>query len=302
MIFKIEKEGLEMFNISKNDINLFTKRMITTFILLPIGFFVVFSKFLNGLPLFIFITIINLLILFEIHSLLNNRKFHFYLWPSSIASTFNIINFYLYGLGIYDIGYLFIISILIVMIYLIFIVGIESFTGYFEKSMENIAISFYSFMLVNFSFPLAGIIKMSDITGWKLAIVLLIVFISDAGGLFIGKLFGKHKTLTSSSPSKSIEGYIGEYIFGLSTAIILFFVQKWIYVSTNLNFTQFMIIANAIIISGMIGDLGESTLKRWAQCKDSSDLLPGHGGIFDRFDSLSYALPVYYALLKLFGY
>jgi phosphatidate cytidylyltransferase len=62
------------------------------------------------------------------------------------------------------------------------------------------------------------------------------------------------------------------------------------------------VIALVCIVASIIGDLGESTLKRWAKTKDSSDILPGHGGFFDRFDSIIYTAPAFYVVMKLFGY
>ncbi len=116
----------------------------------------------------------------------------------------------------------------------------------------------------------------------------------DIGAYFIGKKYGKHKLAKTISPNKSIEGAIG----GILVTIIYFMVLK----SFNLTIylvNYFDVIKFAIILSivGIMGDLLESWFKRVAGVKDSGHLLPGHGGVFDRIDSLLAVVPVAFVLL-----
>ena len=113
---------------------------------------------------------------------------------------------------------------------------------------------------------------------------LLIAIMSDVGGLIIGKWF-KGKKLTKISPNKTISGSIGSFIFSL--VLIPFFIT---YFETYSIFT-IILITIIISLTSQLGDLLISYLKRKAKVKNTSDLLPGHGGILDRIDGIIFAIP-----------
>jgi phosphatidate cytidylyltransferase len=113
----------------------------------------------------------------------------------------------------------------------------------------------------------------------------LVAILSDIGGLVCGKIF-KGKKLTKISPNKTISGSIGSFIF--STLLIPFFYKSQID-ETLLNL--FLITITISLIS-QLGDLFISFLKRKAKVKDTSDLLPGHGGVLDRIDGIIFAIPL----------
>ena len=114
---------------------------------------------------------------------------------------------------------------------------------------------------------------------------ILISVASDIGGLVIGKLF-KGKKLSKISPNKTMSGSIGSFIFSL--LLIPFFINEILQ-----NQTLLLIVLTLIIsFTSQIGDLMISLLKRKAKVKDTSDLLPGHGGFLDRVDGIILALPV----------
>jgi phosphatidate cytidylyltransferase len=125
-----------------------------------------------------------------------------------------------------------------------------------------------------------------------------VTWATDTGAYAFGRMFGKHKLIPAVSPAKTVEGAIG----GLLVAIL----GAWIYAQFLLKpFAQLglspigiVIFGIAIGVFGQLGDLAESLLKRDAGVKDSSRLLPGHGGILDRFDSLLFVLPVAFLLLS----
>ncbi|MGB5947284.1 phosphatidate cytidylyltransferase [Paenisporosarcina sp.] len=120
---------------------------------------------------------------------------------------------------------------------------------------------------------------------------LLIVWTTDSGAYFTGKKFGKKKLWPEISPNKTIEGFIG----GVTTAIIFAIVYQWI---SPISSSYLILIVVTIIASifGQVGDLVESALKRHYKVKDSGNILPGHGGILDRFDSLLFVLPLLHFL------
>ena len=120
---------------------------------------------------------------------------------------------------------------------------------------------------------------------------LLIVWTTDSGAYFIGRKLGKRKLWPEISPNKTVEGFIG----GIVAAVVLAIVMQLIYPIAS---SWWMLIVISIIASifGQLGDLVESAIKRHYGVKDSGKLLPGHGGILDRFDSLIFVLPLLHFL------
>ena len=113
----------------------------------------------------------------------------------------------------------------------------------------------------------------------------IVAILSDIGGLVCGKIF-KGKKLTKISPNKTISGSIGSFMF--STFLIPFFYKSQI----DQTLVNFFIITIIISLTSQLGDLFISLLKRKAKVKDTSDLLPGHGGVLDRIDGIIFAIPL----------
>ena len=113
----------------------------------------------------------------------------------------------------------------------------------------------------------------------------LVAILSDIGGLVCGKIF-KGKKLTKVSPNKTISGSIGSFMF--SILMIPFFYK----VQIDQSLVNFFLITIIISLTSQLGDLFISLLKRKAKVKDTSDLLPGHGGVLDRIDGIIFAIPL----------
>ncbi|MBA3579418.1 MAG: phosphatidate cytidylyltransferase [Gemmatimonadaceae bacterium] len=132
-----------------------------------------------------------------------------------------------------------------------------------------------------------------------LALPLVITWLTDIGAYLIGRSFGKRKLMPSVSPGKTIAGSVAGLVFAV--------VGAWLYVEfllqpyAHLSMRPLAVIAFGVLISvaAQTGDLAESLLKREAGVKNSSGLIPGHGGVLDRVDSLLFALPAAYLLLDL---
>ena len=129
---------------------------------------------------------------------------------------------------------------------------------------------------------------------------LCIVFLGDTGAYLVGIMFGKTKLFEAVSPKKTVEGAIGGVLFSVATAAIaltltesgdqhLFTISSW----------QLLLCALSVSFVAQAGDLVESLIKRAAHVKDSGTLIPGHGGMMDRLDSVYLAAPVYYWFIKL---
>ena len=134
--------------------------------------------------------------------------------------------------------------------------------------------------------------------GWEYLLLLAIAtFGSDTGAYFTGMAIGKHKSIPRLSPKKTIEGSIGGIILGSVLGLIFAYftgilAKHWIIVPAVIVMT----------LTGQIGDLIFSAIKRYFEVKDYSKLLPGHGGILDRFDSVIFTAPIiYYLALYLIG-
>lgn len=125
--------------------------------------------------------------------------------------------------------------------------------------------------------------------GWTVISIIVSIWICDTAAYFGGLSMGKHKLFPRVSPKKSWEGAAWGFAGALATMIL--FQQ---YALPYLTLTQAAVMGIIIGVFGQIGDLIESLLKRDAGVKDSSDLLPGHGGVLDRFDSLIYLSPILY--------
>lgn len=122
---------------------------------------------------------------------------------------------------------------------------------------------------------------------WLIMIVVLIVAFADIGAYFSGRAFGKHKLATNVSPKKTWEGLVGGVVANLIFVALLLLA---------LNVDQWPMLLGLVMITvlaSVLGDLLESMVKRHRGIKDSGNILPGHGGILDRLDSLTAALPVF---------
>lgn len=125
--------------------------------------------------------------------------------------------------------------------------------------------------------------------------VLFVVWATDTGAYFIGKAIGKNKLWPEISPNKTIEGAVGGVILATAVGVIFHFVNPF-------SYSVWSVLSIAVLISvfGQIGDLVESAYKRHFGVKDSGNILPGHGGILDRFDSLLFVFPMLYFVLHFF--
>tara|TARA_B110000008_G_C16782621_1_gene489337 strand:- start:446 stop:865 length:420 start_codon:yes stop_codon:yes gene_type:complete len=128
-----------------------------------------------------------------------------------------------------------------------------------------------------------------------LLIVILMIWFADIGAYFSGKRFGRIKIAKNISPGKTLEGFFG----GLLSNIIFI---SFLHIYGFLNIFYGLLLAFLITILSLYGDIYESFLKRMAKMKDSSNLIPGHGGFLDRMDSFCSTIPILYFLLRAFGY
>jgi len=136
-------------------------------------------------------------------------------------------------------------------------------------------------------------IKQGPLGNWQIMAVMVLVWGADVGAYFSGRAFGKRKLAPKVSPGKSWEGVYGGLALSLVITTVVGFVRDW----TVAQLLMGLFGAALIVFVSVVGDLTESMFKRQSGIKDSSNLLPGHGGVLDRIDSLTAAIPIFAVLL-----
>ena len=177
------------------------------------------------------------------------------------------------------------------LIFWLFIVPIDIF---YKKISSNPAIKvFYGLFLIT---PMLLSTMSIFVTNKNiLLVILLMIWLADIGAYFSGKRFGRIKIAKNISPGKTLEGFLGGF---LSNVIFISFL----YIYGFLNVFDGMLLAVLVTSLSLFGDIYESFLKRMAKMKDSSNLIPGHGGFLDRMDSFCPTIPILYFMLRAFEY
>lgn len=148
-------------------------------------------------------------------------------------------------------------------------------------------------IFIGLSFNLIIIMRNLDLN--YIIYLLLITTITDTFALFTGMLIGKHKLCPKISPKKTIEGLVGGVVMGTFVATCFFHTV----ISANIDITSLVLVSAALCLVGQVGDLVFSSIKRYYNVKDFSNLIPGHGGILDRFDSLIFVALAFIVLLEI---
>ncbi len=163
-----------------------------------------------------------------------------------------------------------------------------------ENPINNWAYYFLGQIYVALPFSLLNyIIFIQGYQPWLLLALFITLWVNDTGAYVTGMLFGKHKMFERVSPKKTWEGFAGGAVFAL---ILGYVFSRFI---PDISLWQWLVFTQLVVIFGTLGDLSESLLKRTEKVKDAGKLIPGHGGILDRFDSMLLAAPVILIYLNL---
>ncbi len=181
------------------------------------------------------------------------------------------------------------------LIYGLYIVLVFILELYRQKSnpVNNLAYFIFGQFYVALPFSLLNFILYFE--GWQpllLLSVFITIWINDTGAYLVGVNFGKHRLFERVSPKKSWEGFFGgAAVAMLSGYVFSLFIPQ-------ISLVNWLIFSEIIVIFGTFGDLIESLLKRTVNVKDSGNIIPGHGGLLDRFDSMLLAAPVVFIFLS----
>ncbi|MCP2619939.1 phosphatidate cytidylyltransferase [Candidatus Aminicenantes bacterium AC-334-K16] len=260
------------------------KRLPTALVLLAIIFVTI--QFAPAWLFFIILQIIVIAALMEFYGLCHRRavlpqRFIGLAAALVLGSTFYFPQFHL------DIA-LFIILVMVGFYYLLISNSVEKVVLF----PQSIALTFFGVLYISFTLNFAFPIRQTY-GPYIIYFLFAVIFIGDTGAYFIGKMWGRRPLAPIASPKKTWEGSLGGVITACLGGVL---VQQLLWPS--LGWTKALVFAFFINLLAQISDPVESLFKRAVGVKDSSNLLPGHGGFLDRVDSLIFALPFFYFLVR----
>lgn len=247
--------------------------------------------YLGGYFFLTLITAIGLISFYEFSLMVRSKNVSPNLLLGLLSVLVIVVNEYLSFLSVHWIILLIVASLSIAELFrnkesAIFNLATALFGVFYLGLFSSTLISIREFYFNSGEYLQGGLIVISMLAG---------IWICDSAAYYVGTAFGKHKLFPRVSPNKSWEGALAGFIFALLTLI----VAKYIFLEF-LSWKTVLSIGLIIGIFGQIGDLIESLIKRDAGVKDSSNFIPGHGGVFDRFDSLLFSAPFILIILKIF--
>ena len=257
----------------------FSKRTLTALIYASIF---IFSLYINEYVFATLIGIIYLLCFYEYLILFNSKK-NYYLIGGQLIIGLLLFSIYYFNTVSIHINYIeIVITCVVFLVNILLLLNKSNFlTTHFRKHLFGYIYTLFPFIIFLQLAYFKSIFNPNIIMG-----IVLLVWCNDSFSYIFGSIFGKHKLFKSISPKKTWEGSIGG---GICT--LLFATAIPFYLDNPFTNIDWWIIAFIIVVFGGYGDLIQSSMKRQQNTKDSSNLLPGHGGLLDRFDALIYSTP-----------
>jgi len=265
-------------------------RVIVSLVAIPL---IVIASYLGSYYFFIFVLAIGLISYYEFSGMIKKSIANTNLWLGLLAVCVIIANQFYQTVDF--------IPLLFILILLLLMIELFRNNG---SVVKNLGATFLGILYIGlFSSALIAIreiyLDIDDLYnrgGYIIISMLATIWICDSAAFFGGTALGKHKLFPRMSPNKSWEGALFGFIFAIFTMLLAKLV-----VLDFLSWINVIVLGIIIGIIGQLGDLVESSIKRDAGVKDSSSIIPGHGGIFDRFDSLLFSAPAIWLYLKYFS-
>lgn len=158
-----------------------------------------------------------------------------------------------------------------------------------EQSLRDGAMTVFGVLYLGLTLGMLSMTRLLPQGEWLIFFLLLVTWASDTGAYYVGTLYGRHRLAPTISPKKTFEGLVG----GAIGAILVAYVARW-WFFPGFSGLDCLFLGILLTITGLWGDLTESAMKRSVGMKDSGGILPGHGGMLDRLDSLLFTAPVFY--------
>ncbi|HED07610.1 MAG TPA: phosphatidate cytidylyltransferase [Ignavibacteria bacterium] len=265
-------------------------RILVSAITIPL---IIFISYSGGVLFFVFVMFISLLSYYEFTTFIKKIDISANFWVGFGGALFVLLNNKYHYLDTYT----FVLLLILVLF----------FFELFRKQGATIAnigstligvfyIGFFASTIIGIREIYPHIGNLYERGGYIIISIFVTIWVCDSAAFFGGTALGKHKLFPRVSPKKSWEGAVFGFLFAIGTMAL-----AKVIVLAFLSWTTIIVIGFIIGVFGQIGDLIESLLKRSANVKDSSHLIPGHGGIFDRFDSLLFSAPIILLYLTYFS-
>lgn len=283
-------------------------RILTAVVALPVYVVLIITDSLYSLPILLISIIVSGVCLWEFYQIAEGQTGYRPFVKTGMFSAL-IINIVMYsyaygnitGIGSitlnFDVRYL----LAVVMIALSVLATIHILKRPLKGGIYSLGATILGWFII--VIPYAHIMFLKSLRDGVIFIIFvhLIVMINDTGAYFGGVYFGKHKANFKASPNKSWEGYFSGLLFGIVFAILYSQFIEVFYGRYFFGIVESAIIGIIFSIIGNIGDLFESAMKRDGAIKDSGSIIPGHGGMWDVFDSTIFAMPLFYYYLIIRG-
>ena len=186
----------------------------------------------------------------------------------------------------------------------LFVFGICVLSVVFHKTIktEDVMFALSGVTLITVSLSTLNILVWSDTdhTAFWVVFTLAVPWIADSAAYFIGSYFGKHKLCPNISPNKTVEGAVAGIVAGTLSSLLIGFIFKLIYGDVTIYYGVLVLIGFVNSVVSIFGDLTFSIIKRSCRIKDFGSIMPGHGGLLDRFDSVIFCIPVVYIFSQFF--
>ncbi|MBT8377852.1 MAG: phosphatidate cytidylyltransferase [Ignavibacteria bacterium] len=266
------------------------KRILVSIAAIPV---IVLASYFGGYYFLIFVLLISIAAYYEFVTFCKKKDINANLWLASVIVLVLIVNQFKHFIDVYTI---IIISSLLLLISELFRNKGSAILNLGAAYLGIFYIGLFATSLLGLREFYPQINGLYERGGYLIISVLAGIWVGDSAAYYSGTALGKHKLFPRVSPNKSWEGAVFGFIFSIGTMILAKLI-----VLDFLAWNNVIIIGIIIGTVGQIGDLVESLLKRDAGIKDSSAIIPGHGGVFDRFDSLLFVAPAVWFYLRYFS-
>jgi phosphatidate cytidylyltransferase len=293
-----------MKEITKNTI----KRVGSAVVFLPIYFAGVVTDRFYAVPMLLVSTIISLICLWEFYTMSDRGKDGkaFIFEGMTVGLVVNVF-MYLFAFGrrysipmFFDYG-----DPRGIMFFIMLIIGLTLFLQLFTREIRgatySLGVTVFGVIFIVGFFSHIILLKSLPNGVYYILILNAVVMINDSGAFFGGVLLGRHRTGFPVSPNKTWEGYISGLLFSVLSMVLFNFIFDCFFQVRLFSYPEAGLLGVILSLTGNIGDLVESVMKRDNDVKDSGTIIPGHGGMWDVFDAMVFSMPVFYYYLVLTG-